>query len=256
MIHFSIVIPLYNASGQIRRTLDSCVSQSYLPSEIIIVDDQSSDDSMNIIKAWENDYHGEVTIVIEQLPQNSGPAAARNRGWDLATGEYLAFLDADDRFVPEKLKHIVPMLENDPHIILLMHAYILPDKQAPKSTTLQKVSSRILLLKNLSATGAIIIKRSIPERFDESMRFTEDHDLWLRVTQAYDQTYHLDTALTIIDRPVRSSGGQSANVWAMRKGEIRMYKKYCKSSGIMILFPLFAAFSLSKHLLKLIKGDS
>jgi len=111
-----------------------------------------------------------------------------------------------------------------------------------------------LLLKNLFATPSVTVKCSISERFDESMRYTEDHDLWLRLTQKYDATYLLETVLTIIDRPVRSVGGQSANLWAMRKGEIKMYWKYCKKSIKMILFPLFLVFSLGKHLLKMIKG--
>lgn len=251
---FSIVIPMFNASEYIVKTLESCVEQSYLPKEIIVVDDRSSDNSVAVLQEWKENYEGTVEIVLKCLEVNSGPSKARNRGWDLARGEYVAFLDADDRFVSKKLETIAEVLHEHREIVLLGHGYALVDQKKNDTSNLEKVSTEDLLLKNLTTTPSVIVKRNIEERFDESMRYTEDHDLWLRITQKYDETYFLDTVLTIIDRPVRAEGGQSSNLWAMRKGEIFMYEKYCKTNKKMLLFPLFAVFSLSKHFIKMIKG--
>ena len=250
---FSVVIPMFNASQHIVKTLESCIEQTYLPQEIIVVDDCSSDDSYALVQKWIEQYSGEIEVVLEGLERNSGPSKARNVGWDLANAEYVAFLDADDRFISKKLETIAEVLHEQKEIVLLGHAYALVDQKKNDTSNLEKISTKDLLLKNLTTTPSVIVKRNIEERFDESMRYTEDHDLWLRITQKYDETYFLDTVLTIIDRPVRAEGGQSSNLWAMRKGEIQMYRKYCKANKMMILFPLFATFSLSKHFIKMIK---
>ncbi len=254
MISFSIVIPMFNSAYSIVKTLESCLEQTTLPVEIIVVDDCSSDDSFALVKQWMQKYNGTVEIVLRQLEVNSGPSKARNVGWEMATGEYVAFLDADDRFRTEKLETLVPVLRENPSVVLLGHNSKLNSDGIKEHGDLSKVSTITILKKNVFTTPAVVIKRDIKERFDETMRYTEDHDLWLRITQKYDETYYLDRVLTLIDRPVRSEGGQSANLWAMRRGEIKMYKKFCKSNGLMVLFPMFLGYSLAKHLVKLFKG--
>ena len=251
---FSIVIPTFNASNTIVKTLDSCVYQTFLPKEIIVIDDCSQDDSVKIVNEYMKKYKGSVEIKFDSLQKNSGPSVARNRAWDLATGEYVAFLDADDCFVSSKLEVISLILEKNKEIILLGHDYSLDDQDIHHSNDLKKIVTKDLLLKNLTTTPSVIVKKNIKERFDENMRYTEDHDLWLRITKKYNKTYYLNRVLTMIDRPVRSKGGQSSNLWGMRKGEIIMYYKYCKTNRIMLVFPLFLGFSLSKHLMKMIKG--
>ena len=254
-MHFSIVIPTYNSQKSIENTLESCVKQSCLPFEIIIVDDKSQDKTTEIVEKWIQAFSGEVPIQLITLTRNSGPSKARNIGWDVATGDYIAFLDADDLFLPEKLEKIVTVLIENKDMILIGHRAYVQDQMEKGTGKLEKISTRVLLKRNLFTTPSVVIKRTIHERFDETMRFTEDHDLWLRITQKYNKTYYLDHVLTVIDRPVRSAGGQSANLWAMRSGEVKMYRKYCKANGLMLLFPIFLAYSLSKHLLKLLKGS-
>ena len=253
---FSVVIPVYNSRDTIERSLESCINQALLPTEIIIVDDNSSDASVEVINSWIDKYKGDVNVVLETLDVNSGPSIARNRGWDLAKGEYVSFLDADDFFIPEKLKAISSVLSNNANAFLLAHDWTLVSKKKKSSLKIQNISVRALLKRNLFATPTVTVKRNISERFDISMRFTEDHDLWLRITQRYCQTYYYDDVLTVIDRPIRSEGGLSGNLWEMRKGEINMYWKYCKANRLMVLFPMFLIFSLLKHSFKLLKGRS
>ncbi|PQV62865.1 Glycosyltransferase involved in cell wall bisynthesis [Abditibacterium utsteinense] len=96
----SVVVPVYNRGARIQKTLDSVLQQTLAPVEILVIDDGSSDESA----AWiENHYRGEKTLrVIRQ--ENQGVAAARNRGLQEARGQYIAFLDHDDVWRPDKLK--------------------------------------------------------------------------------------------------------------------------------------------------------
>ena len=252
---FSIVIPMFNNANVVSDTLNSCIQQTLLPLEIIVVDDASTDNTVDIVRHWRDQYTGDVEIIIEYFKINRGPSSARNRGWNVAKGEYVAFLDADDKFVSNKLETVETILRVKNDIVLLAHGYALKEETIDCGS-LKKVSTKMLLIKNMFATPAVVVQRTIPERFDESMRYTEDHDLWLRLTSKYNKTYYVDDVLTVIDRPVRAEGGQSANLWAMRKGEIKMYKKFCKANALMVLFPLFLGYSLAKHGIKLLKGPA
>ena len=92
----SVIIPVYNAQNSIKRALESVLSQSYQDFEIILVDDGSKDDSLQIINSFAKDYS--CIRVFSQV--NAGPGRARGKGIEHATGEYLFFLDADD-YLPE-----------------------------------------------------------------------------------------------------------------------------------------------------------
>ena len=250
----SIVIPMFNASEFIGRTIGSCLSQTYLPKEIILVDDCSTDDSVKVVSKYIEEYEGSVKIILEVLANNSGPSKVRNRGWDLASARYVSFLDADDRFLPEKLEVMHSFLERENTVVLLGHEYGIDKIDESSESEYIELGVKDFLKKNYFTTSAVIVKREIEERFDETMRYTEDQDLFLRVTQKYNKTYYLNQELVLRDREMNEEGGLSGNRWAMRKGEMKMYYKYCKSNSIMILFPLFAAYSLGKHTLKMLKG--
>ena len=107
----SIITPTYNCGKFIARTIDSVLSQTYTNWEMIIVDDCSKDDTKEVVEKYmENDSR----IKYECLENNSGAAVARTRAMELATGSYMAFLDSDDIWKPEKLeKQLKFMVEND-----------------------------------------------------------------------------------------------------------------------------------------------
>lgn len=106
----SVLIPCYNGAALIRRCLDSALSQTRKPCEVIIVNDGSTDNSAEVIASF-----GPVVRCVEQA--NAGPGAARNTGLRLATGKYVAFLDADDYWLPEFLEKCVTFLEAHPEAI-------------------------------------------------------------------------------------------------------------------------------------------
>jgi glycosyltransferase involved in cell wall biosynthesis len=109
---FSVIIPVYNGAATIGRALDSVTSQTQPPEEIIVVDDGSTDASAEIVAA----HAGPIRLVRQQ---NQGVSVARNRGAAEATGDWLAFLDADDLYFPDRLKWHADWVAEDPDLDFL-----------------------------------------------------------------------------------------------------------------------------------------
>ena len=101
----SVIIPCFNAQRWLREAIDSCLEQTYPQIEIIVIDDASTDDSLEIIKSYDNQ------VIWESFLENRGGCYARNRGFALSRGEYIQFLDADDYILPEKIARQVDFLE-------------------------------------------------------------------------------------------------------------------------------------------------
>jgi glycosyltransferase involved in cell wall biosynthesis len=108
----SVIIPVYNCERYVEEAICSVLNQTYKPLELILVDDGSTDDSAKIIKKYEPDVH--------YLSQsNQGMAAARNRGIEAAGGDYFAFLDADDLWVPDKIQAQITGFREVPSLDLI-----------------------------------------------------------------------------------------------------------------------------------------
>lgn len=105
----SVIIPVHNAAQFLAETLDSVLGQSVPPHQVIVIDDGSTDQSAQIARRYDK------YIQVEQQA-NAGSAAARNRGIALAQGEFLAFLDDDDYWVPEKLALQLAAFQSAPHL--------------------------------------------------------------------------------------------------------------------------------------------
>lgn len=158
-------------------------------------------------------------------------------------------MDSDDKWHPQKLELIYRFL-NDSSVQFIGHGHTLKDNSSlqfePKEPC--KISFMRLLVKNFAVTPSVVIKKELCEYFDESMTHTKDHELWLRIALKTD-VYYLDLLLTILGRPQLSQGGLSANRWAMRKGELRMYKNIVSYKKMLApLYPFLFIFSFSKHL--------
>ena len=114
----SIIIPVYNAAGTVAGALESAGSQTCKDWEIIAVDDCSTDDSAAIVEDWMR-RHGELPARLVRCPVNSGPAKARNIGARAASGEWLAFLDADDEWLPGKLEMQMRVMRENPGVAMV-----------------------------------------------------------------------------------------------------------------------------------------
>lgn len=253
----SIIIPLYNSRDTIQHSIESVLNQSIdAPLEVIIVNDGSTDNSVYIVNniIQSNTLKDRTIELINQ--SNKGVSSARNMGIKHSKGEYLAFLDSDDVWHPEKLEVIIKTMV-DNNIKFIGHAYTNGPTfpTLDKNNELKKISFSSLLLKNFAVTPSIVIRKDICEQFNESMSHTEDHELWLRVALNH-EVYYLDSPLVKLGRPELSAGGLSSDLWKMRKGEIQMFiniakrKKYLTPS-----LPLLIGFSLLKHARKTITNQ-
>ncbi|MGN6567030.1 MAG: glycosyltransferase family 2 protein [Flavipsychrobacter sp.] len=251
-IKFSVVIPTYNSAEAVVRAIESCLQQSYLAYEIIVVDDGSTDDTEQLL----NEQFGN-RINYTRLYKNLGPSTARNKGMDLATGNYIAFLDADDIWHEDKLMVARSILDANRNIKFLYHPFTLEDirqKKLPEGATIYKLPFIKLLNGNIIGTPCVVLANNPSFRFETDMRYMEDYDLWLRIGYR-NKIYFINLPLTQIGRPVLSKGGQSANKWKMRKGELKAYTRLVKLNPLFILLlPVLYVYSLGKHLYKAITG--
>jgi glycosyltransferase involved in cell wall biosynthesis len=122
MIKVSAIIPVFNGSATLRQAIDSVLDQSSFGLELIVVDDGSTDATPSIIESY--------GARVKQIRQaNAGPAAARNAGVRSACGEYLGFLDADDRWLPGMLDRAIVMLESDPACVMAYGNLVMVDSE-------------------------------------------------------------------------------------------------------------------------------
>lgn len=245
-IQFSVVIPAYNAEQTIEAALQSCLLQNRLPLEIIVVDDASTDATVSLVKSFDTSL---VTLIL--LPENSGPAAARNAAMNVVRGTHIAFLDADDVWRPDKLARMAEGIRTYPDAALWFHNFC-TDVAGPPSADnrpWRKLPFNRLMLRNVITPSCAVIPLS-PSRFHASMRYCEDHDFWLRLAQQGSICF-LPEKLTIRNRPMLAPGGQSSHKWAMRKGELRVYTRLAlRQKQYLPLLPFLWLYSLAKHALK------
>lgn len=255
MIYFSVIIPMFNAKNTIKRTLESVIQQTYsAPIEIIIINDGSNDACEKIVEeVILTSCHKNREIKLFNQ-KNSGVSSARNKGLEQAAGAYIAFLDSDDVWHPQKLELIAKILE-EKLIDFLGHGFTLEDnsQMSYSAKQIKKIPFFQLLFRNFAVTPSIVINRKVCRLFNESMKYTEDHELWLRLAWDTD-VYYLDLPLTVLGRAQLSVGGLSANKWEMRKGELQMYKNIVSDKKSFIFFyPFFITFSFIKHFRHIIK---
>lgn len=185
----SVVIPAYNAMNYLPATMESLLSQSFDNLEVIVVNDGSSDGT----EQWVSQIENPKVKLISQ--KNKGLAGARNTGISHATGEYIAFLDADDLWEPTKLEKQVNTLEENPEVGLVYTWVALIDEQGKFTGRIFKNNPegdvwQQLIEHNIVECGSVaMLRRSCLETvgvFDENLRsFVEDWDLWLRIASRY-----------------------------------------------------------------------
>lgn len=192
----TVVLPAYNAREHIAQAIHSILAQDYSSLEVIVVDDGSLDDTAELVRQ-------KFPMVRLYEKENGGAASARNFGLRNATGEYIAFLDADDVWLPGKLHAQIRYMESNSDCRLLCgkFSFWLADEDGffPEPSTLfpevgvAKVEVGCsgwvyhkLLLSNFVWTSTVIMRHELIEEigyFDESLRLGQDYDYWLRASR-------------------------------------------------------------------------
>lgn len=187
----SVVIPSYNAKKWIRQTVDSVLCQTYPDFELIIVDDGSTDGTVDMVNSI-----SDPRIRAYRYPNAGvrGPAAGRNRGLSHARGEFVAFLDHDDLWLPEKLAAQLSVLQENPEVALAYSWVDVIDEKGlrngPASQTIVNGDAFDVLLKDcVPWTGSNpLIRRSAFQHvglFSEGVGLADDWDMWLRIAEVY-----------------------------------------------------------------------
>jgi glycosyltransferase involved in cell wall biosynthesis len=223
----AVVIPTFNSAATIERALESVVGQTRLPTEVIIIDNGSTDDTVARVRAFASRYQS-MAWTIEVVPANIGPGAARNRGWNLAKSDFIAFLDSDDSWHPEKLRLQGETVRMFPKSALFGHKYLVlrHGDVAPRDLTqcrnqvIDRFELHHFLIRNRLSTPTVMLRREITQRFPTDFWYGEDFALWLRVVAAHGAAVVQRCPLTYLHKSTYGESGLSANMTQMHRGEI------------------------------------
>lgn len=219
--NISVIIPTYNRAHILPRALDSVLAQTQLPIEIIVVNDGSTDGTKSVL----SNYPG--LKIIDQ--QHSGVSAARNIGLEHTNGEWIAFLDSDDEWLPEKLEQQWAAICNDDKLIChTEEIWIRNGKRVNPMKKHQKYGEYIYekcLPLCVISPSSVMIHQSVFNDigvFDESLEVCEDYDLWLRICSKY-------STLFISEPLIVKYGGHedqlSRKYWGMDRFRIQAMEK-------------------------------
>jgi glycosyltransferase involved in cell wall biosynthesis len=218
----SVIIPTYNSAALVVEAVESALAQTDAPLEVIVVDDGSTDDTAERLRPY-------LSRIIYVRQKNARVAAARNTGLDHATGEVIAFLDADDAWHPAKLRRQLAVLSQRPEIgLLATRLTAWPGQFTPASELaagrVDDIPLSAMLLSNRLATSSIIVRRSVLDRagrFDTELFGPEDYDLWLRVARL--------SQVAMLDEPLTGyrdcAGSLSKQAETMHRGLMRIHAK-------------------------------
>jgi glycosyltransferase involved in cell wall biosynthesis len=226
--HISVVIPTFNRAGSLETALKSVFAQSLPPSEVIVVDDGSSDDSHDRVVAA---FGARVRYYRQP---NRGVSAARNAGIQRATGNWIAFLDSDDVWLPDKLQQQVEALRHQPGY-RFCHTDEMWFRRGVRVNPMKKhqktggyIFERCLPLCVISPSSVLMHRDCFDDMglFDESLPACEDYDYWLRYCARYPVLY--------VDKPLLIKNGGHADqlsrrYWGMDRFRIQALLKLLDS---------------------------
>jgi glycosyltransferase involved in cell wall biosynthesis len=200
----TVVIPTYNRCDFLKAAIDSVLSQTFQDFELIVVDDGSTDNTIDLIRSY-----GDSLVYLKH--DNQGPSAARNRGIEASRGDLVAFLDSDDRWHPEKLHIQVEAMEEEPRYLISHTGEIWYRneellRQKKKHEKLPGYIFERSLSMCMVSMSTVIARRELFDLigyFDERLPCCEDYDLWLRASLRY--------PFLLIDQPLTFKEGGRAD---------------------------------------------
>lgn len=226
----SVIIPTYNRARMVQEAVAGVLAQTYDDFEVLVVDDGSTDDTGERLAP----FGSRVQVV--HSPVRRGVSAARNLGAGASRGEWLAFLDSDDLWLPEKLARQMAFLAANPRLLLCQteETWIRHGVRVNKPLTHRKKGGQIFLPsleRCFISPSAVVLKRRLFEEsggFDEALPAAEDYDLWLRLTWRYE--------VGLMPEPlVIKRGGhadQLSRQWGLDRYRIRALGKLLREAAL------------------------
>ncbi len=225
-IKVSVIILVYNRAEMVVGAIDSVLEQRYKNFELIVIDDGSYDNTREVLA----NYKDKIKLIVQK---NSGVSTARNIGIKEAKGEFVAFLDSDDLWLPEKLGTQINFFDSHPEAMICQteEIWISRGKRINPKKNHKKISGMIFensLALCLVSPSAVMIKKSLFDEvgmFDKSLPACEDYDLWLKISPNH-PIFLIDTPL-IIKRG--GHGDQLSKMPCLDKYRILSIKKIVES---------------------------
>jgi glycosyltransferase involved in cell wall biosynthesis len=189
----SVICPTYHAAAYVEKTAGTILCQTLVPHEVIFSDDGSADDTVGILRKMEQKFNerGIEFAVLENSHQ--GPGAARNAGLNVAKGDWIAFLDADDAWLPEKIERITKTIMDNPEANFFSHweeyVGIAGERQVLRngsSYNPKRCLAPQIYGANHFSTSAVVCRKSLVVKwngFDNSYPASQDYELWLRLSE-------------------------------------------------------------------------
>jgi glycosyltransferase involved in cell wall biosynthesis len=235
--------------------------QSCRPAELILVDDHSADETPALLQQIASQYvSGWIRVLL--LEKNRGAGSARNAGWAIARQPYIAFLDSDDAWHPEKIRIQLQHMQDNPDVTLCGHAHrisssaLIPNWQlfaGCNNSIVSRITKTSMLISNRFITPSVMVKREIAQRFEEQQRHMEDHMLWLEIVCSGARVDRLSLPLAAIYKSSYGQGGLSAQLWLMECGDLGNYHRLMVRGYITrIQYLAYSAYSFAKFLRRLI----
>lgn len=186
----SVLMPCYNCEKYIAEAIDSIIAQTYKNWQLLIIDDGSSDQSVDIIRKY---MRLDSRILLYENEKNKGVVYTRNKALSMCEGEYIAFMDADDRSSGDRLDAECKFLDENPHISAVGGLYQLINEEGREIPT-KKIEAYSdcqirahMLFHNVIANGTVMIRRDFilqnKLKYDENLKSTEDYRFWVDVLQ-------------------------------------------------------------------------
>ena len=236
----SIIIPVYNAESYICEAVASALMQE-TDKELIVLDDGSTDASMDVLERWLNghaDLVADTKVIVQKNRKNAGVAQTRNKGVRLASGEYIAFLDADDRFANGKLqKQVAKLKETGADLCNTARRLIRADGTETETVihTPEVITLSQLEHSNRINCSSVLVRRETALRFPMAHSDAhEDYLTWLHMLQN-------GVTMVGIDEPLLeyrlSESGKSRNKWKSAKMTYHTYRYagYSRMKSVRLL---------------------
>ena len=213
----SIVIPIYNAESHILRGLSSVATQSFQDIECILVDDKSKDKSIQICHSFAQVYQGGIKFIVHSHAINRGVAAARNTGTELATGDFVFYMDSDDELPTDAIRTLVAEAENHPQADIIYGSIIIDNGKERKTTHYEKtqLNSNSLIRqdffsKKRKTYGVVwnkLIKREFIDRNRLSFRegIIHEDELWMYHAISVAKSFCFSNETTYIQHVIPTS---------------------------------------------------
>jgi glycosyltransferase involved in cell wall biosynthesis len=257
----SVVIPCYRCADTIDRAVSSVANQTLKPHEIILVEDCSGDTTLETLYQLQTRY-GQNWIKVIQLKENSGPGTARNVGWEASEQDYIAFLDSDDSWHPQKIEIQYDFMIRNPNVSLTGHKCLQIDEEEtllssqniPIALGFKRIGLNQLLLANRFPTRSVMLRNTSNLRFPTFQRYSEDYRLWLEFACSGQECYLCEYPLAYLYKSDYGAAGLSSNLWAMQKGEADNYH-YLYKRGYLNIFKVifFLSFSYLKFINRVVR---